>query len=200
MVSETALNFKPWDVRSILIGRKTEARFIKSRRVVGDRIWVREAWSPGYSHDPDALDDIPKCGVIYLADMKEESRAAPYEIAEAWDSRYSDDGPTDPVVFGASRMPRWASRITLEVTGVRTERLHAIDDDGAKAEGIYWSETFEGWTSGAGADETCDFHRQWPTFSFRKLWATVHGEGSWAANPLVTVVQFKRVTEDPDGE
>jgi hypothetical protein len=90
-------------------------------------------------------------------------------------------------------MPRWASRITLEVTDVRVERLQDISEDDARAEGIYWSEEFQGWTSGRGPDETCDFHGQWATHSFMKLWCSLHGDGAWLANPWVVAVSFRAI-------
>jgi hypothetical protein len=73
-------------------------------------------------------------------------------------------------------MPRWASRIDLEITGVRVERLRDISEEDAKAEG-------------------------WPGFScaeiperwFRGLWWKINGEKSWAENPWVWVVEFKMV-------
>src|SRR6185312_8821347 len=89
-------------------------------------------------------------------------------------------------------MPRWASRITLRVTAVRVERLQEISEEDAQAEGIYWSEESEGWTSGRNGHEFCDFHGAWATFSFRKLWNSLHGPDAWDANPWVSVTSFER--------
>jgi hypothetical protein len=71
-------------------------------------------------------------------------------------------------------MPRWASRITLEVTGIRVERLQAISNADAAAEGIDVT-TYCG--DGVGA--------------YRNLWEAINGAGSWDANPWVWVVEFK---------
>lgn len=90
----------------------------------------------------------------------------------------------------AADMERWASRLTLTVTDVRVQRLQDISVEDARAEGIYWSADQEGWTSGQGADETCDFHGSDPTRSFRKLWDRIHGDDAWASNPWVAAVTF----------
>ncbi len=87
-------------------------------------------------------------------------------------------------------MPRWASRILLEITAVRVERLQDISEEQAQAEGV--------------KGEQCDHARQacadigyWGDTAkgaFGFLWKSLNGEGSWAANPWVWVVEFKRVT------
>ena len=76
-------------------------------------------------------------------------------------------------------MPRSASRITLEVTGVRVERLQNISEADAIAEGVKNSLHLPG---GRFARE-----------NFAHLWWTINGDGSWEANPWVWVVEFKRV-------
>jgi len=73
-------------------------------------------------------------------------------------------------------MPRWASRINLEVVSVRVERLQNISEDDALAEGIT---LVERGTS--------------PVDQFKKLWESINGPGSWEANPWVWVVEFKRI-------
>jgi hypothetical protein len=94
-----------------------------------------------------------------------------------------------PAIF----MPRWASRITLEVTGVRVERLHAITDADASAEGV---EELDGEYDAAElarcaklAGSSQEDARGW----FAWLWCQINGEESWRANPWVWVVEFKRV-------
>jgi hypothetical protein len=76
-------------------------------------------------------------------------------------------------------MPRWASRITLEVTGVRVERLQDISEKDANAEGVKHSLHLPG---GRFARE-----------NFAHLWWTIHGDESWEANPWVWVVEFRRL-------
>lgn len=90
-----------------------------------------------------------------------------------------------PAIF----MPSAASRITLEVTGVRVERLQAISEADAMAEGLLYSTERMGHWSGTG--------EKWfmtPVDAYRNLWETINGPGSWDANPFVWCVSFKRVT------
>jgi hypothetical protein len=122
----------------------------------GDRLWVRETWAPVWTFDPS-----PETGALYRADPM-------------YDGTEQFDWPWKPSIH----MPRWASRITLEITGVRVERLREISDFDAIAEGV------SGWVS----DPRCETPRD----GFRVLWESINGEGSWAANPWVWVVEFER--------
>jgi hypothetical protein len=88
-------------------------------------------------------------------------------------------------------MPRWASRITLEITGVRVERLQDISEADAIAEGCaknhnnyYW-----GGPHKAGGLKQMATARQ----AYQDLWESINGPSSWEANPWVWVVGFKRV-------
>lgn len=146
----------------------------------GDRLWVREthevnrvgyeeSWSGGRAHH---------AGVKYQAD---DGRAefhideALYQKLDATESR----GWTPSI-----HMPRWASRITLEITGVRAERLQDISATDAEAEGVEFLRHVP------DADETLT-----PQQLFMCLWDSINearGCG-WNANPWVWVVEFKRV-------
>ncbi|MCV2365562.1 hypothetical protein LNV23_19100 [Paucibacter sp. DJ1R-11] len=139
----------------------------------GDRLWVRET----FAH-------------IYRDNAKPDERRDD-------DVAYKADHPgLDEYAFGTWKpsihMPRWASRITLEITSVRVERLQDISEADAKAEGIYKTE--HGFWSTYGqliVDGTYS-----PSVSFHALWQSVNGaEGptSWTGNPWVWVVEFKRV-------
>ena len=86
-------------------------------------------------------------------------------------------------------MPRWASRILLEIVSVRVERLQDISEDDARAEGIAYSERFEGYCTG----EAEHFNSHDPRQSYFSLWEAINGAGSVAANPWVWVVEFKRI-------
>lgn len=77
-------------------------------------------------------------------------------------------------------MPRWASRITLEIESVRVERLQDISEADAEAEGVRNSLHLQGGR----------FARD----NFAHLWWTINGDGSWEANPWVWVVSFRRIT------
>jgi hypothetical protein len=81
-------------------------------------------------------------------------------------------------------MPRWASRITLEVTGVRVERLQDISEADARAEGVTLQEKSFYMGVAAAAPHRFEFHR---------LWQQINGERApWLSNPWVWVVEFRR--------
>lgn len=145
----------------------------------GDRLWVRESWMPA-DHLVDAPHGRnPPQWIRYRADGTVLGR---YRVEEplAPDPCRARECPMPEKGWRPSiHMPRWASRITLEVTGVRVERLQAITDADALAEGVE--------RNGVS-----------PWRLFQGLWEGVYGEGSWAANPWVWVVEFKRV-EVPRG-
>lgn len=140
--------------------------------VVGDRLWVRETCcSDGWS-------------VHYLADN---------DHREFGETRYDDVIKLHHYSGGFSRqvpsihMPRWASRITLEITGVRVERLNEISESDAYREGV----TIPSGQSFAsnGNPEL----RNEARCAFQSLWNSINGPESWAANPFVWVIEFKRI-------
>lgn len=126
----------------------------------GDRLWVREAW-----RTLDAHDHIP-----------------PREMDASYRLWFEADTPHQPG-FGKYRpgmfMPRWASRITLEIVSVRVELLQDISRGDAMGEGCPFPNMAQG-----------DDPRQW----YADLWEQINGPGSWAANPWVWVIEFKRAT------
>jgi hypothetical protein len=136
----------------------------------GDRLWVREKFQPLFAEGIDSHDGVDwKTGKGYAV-----SYPATDGIHEFVDM---DDNLTD-ACKPSIHMPRWASRITLEVTGIRVERLQDISEKDANAEGVKHSLHLPG---GRFARE-----------NFAHLWWTIHGDESWEANPLVWVVEFKR--------
>lgn len=99
-------------------------------------------------------------------------------------------------------MPRWASRITLEIAGVRVERLQDISEADAIAEGIERGVGFPGWYryplpgDSEGLAESGRLGKvptAFPKLAYRALWESINGPGSWDANPWVWVVEFKTV-------
>lgn len=150
---------------------------------------MRETWTPGYDHEADH-ENGPRVSLIYRADNVEVTVAAPtYELADEWERNYSEDGDTPPPWKPSIHMPRWASRITLEVVGVRVERLQDIDRAGALAEGIVDMSTPSHTAFGTPGASLA----QHPIRAFQLLWESINGAGSWDANPWVWVVEFKRV-------
>ena len=200
-MKESPILFSAPMVRALLAGTKTQTRRIVKARDLewmdvhqglrepdnaercpygqpgGDRLYVRET----FGHFERNENFAPGCEVFYRADG--ESLAV-----EPW----------RPSIH----MPRWASRITLEITGVRVERLQEISEADAKAEGadcLTWSGI-----EGTAADlidwplkEVAHPHRN----GFAVLWESINGPESWNANPWVWVVSFRRLDakEPSDG-
>lgn len=137
----------------------------------GDRLWVRETFGLHAYGDE--------------SDWNTESIAgADAQILGSWAlAHHADWGPCqDGCHWRPSiHMPRWASRILLEITGVRVERLKDISDADLELEGI------QEWID-RGID-----HDGYPRDAFRSLWESINGAGSWDANPWVWVIEFKQV-------
>ena len=137
----------------------------------GDQLWVREAWA-----QPTNLDPGP---TFYRADYP---ACVP--------SHFENVPPAEIIKWKPSiHMPRWASRITLEITGVRVERLQDISEVDAKAEGCApaWLDAYD--------HTTVHAHAQ-PTYKrgYARLWGEINGDASWDANPWVWIVEFRVIT------
>ncbi|HIE8893569.1 TPA: hypothetical protein ACXP4G_002990 [Klebsiella pneumoniae] len=145
----------------------------------GDRIWVREAFRV-HSRATDVAT------LVYKASERnswtEQTRRVPVAVCNK---------PATPEKWTPSlHMPRWASRILLEITDVRVERLNAISEEDARAEGI-----IDGGCLNCGESEPCGCANPEPdaTDAFAYLWQSIYGQESWNANPWVWVIEFKRV-------
>ncbi|HID1059785.1 TPA: hypothetical protein ACXDFA_004240 [Enterobacter roggenkampii] len=141
---------------------------------VGDRIWVRETWAEAGASAPDLK--------LYRANY-------PAHVP----THYENVPPAEDVRWTPSiHMPRWASRITLEITGVRVEQLKSISEDEARSEGGarlregFWKHYQPGWTQ----------HQLSARGSFATLWDSIYGSGEWDRNPWVWVLEFKRIEGD----
>lgn len=138
----------------------------------GDRLWVRETWQsvPFGPHR-----DWPGCPDLRPRKVCESNRAC----VVIWRADGEMPGPEiwRPSIF----MPRWASRLTLEIAGVRVERLQAISEDDAWAEGFPDPE--------GRNREYADRARYW----FKTLWGEINGKESWDANPWVWVIEFRKI-------
>lgn len=139
----------------------------------GDRLWVREAWHVAAVHDhvPGSelgFGRLPQVQYEAIGDGRDETRVQ-------W-GRYRH----------ARFMPRWASRITLEVTEVRVERLQDISEADALAEGVTDQQSIVLRADGSEI--------RGPVAEYAVLWEQINGPGSWEANPWVWVVAFRRVT------
>jgi len=142
----------------------------------GDRLWVRETWR-----------FFSETKIQYRCDEKIESRGRECEVSA--NAFFRRGGASLLAWHPSIHMPRWASRLTLEVTGVRVERLRDISEADARAEGIV-----DGGCLTCGEPEPCNCWNPEPSAvdSFVWLWQSIHGPDSWHANPWVWVVEFRR--------
>lgn len=168
----------------------------------GDRLWVRETWAVRlYASDPPQ----EGCGdwhVYYEADGFHELRPE----AGAVKIGRGAVGRLRPSIH----MPRWASRITLEVTGVRVERLHDITEADAIAEGVDPSPGIRG-DDDLMVQQVMSAHSDMdkpmmpaPVARYVLLWDSINGKQpgvtNWNANPWVWVIEFRRVTAEAELE
>ena len=195
-VKESPIPFSAPMVRATLDGRKTQARRVAKpqsqfdgrdgilRRFPrqfgspygepGDRLWVRETW-----------------GLDWYDNGNSRAWKNPVYRADPGAQPMDQGSPTpwrSPI-----HMPRWASRITLEITDVRVERLQEITQGAARAEGIT-----DGGCLNCGESEPCGCADAAPDArdAFAYFWHTMHPEKSvhgWHTNPWVWVISFRRV-------
>jgi hypothetical protein len=123
----------------------------------GDRLWVRETFA--------VLGDEDKHVLHYRATHPIEG--------SGW----------KPSIH----MPRWASRITLEITSVRIERLQDISGEDSAAEGV---------TGPIGSPRAYGVvTKQFARDQFMRLWESINGPDSWQVNPWVWVIEFERIDQ-----
>lgn len=159
-----------WDAEHDRVGVSQDCPY----GVPGDRLWVRETWS-----------FIGQRGIFEL------HQAAPNTCKPI----YRADGVDADRWIPSIHMPRWASRILREITEVRVERLNDISEADAIAEGVRVlplqdpDDPSAWWEVEAGTHQA-----RTPVESYRLLWETINGPGSWAENPWVWVMGLKPVT------
>lgn len=199
-----ALQSKPC---SESIGDVVVCYFSGLPKAIGQKLYVRETWQKveaiqGYGVAYRADDEIRK--VLWKGESEPDSDI-PVGVGERL-SDWIDDAPWRSPIF----MPRWASRITLEVTGVRVERLTNISEDDCKAEGIvnpleetedpgafcYEEAYAELWDSINGKNAPSHIKRRERKGKPTDKWARAHPveRKDWESNPWVWVYTFKRVT------
>lgn len=183
-------------VRALLEGRKTQTRrSLRPEHVgrlladdqssghefcpygqPGDRLWVRETWAPARNGDTG------KVVAIYRAD---------------WTANGSPEGPSYDATWKGWKpsihMSRWASRLTLEVTEVRVQRLQEISEEDARSEGVGES-LVSGFTDAEATAFLGALVDGGPVQGFRVLWDSINGPTAWNANPWVWAVSFGVVT------
>ncbi len=147
----------------------------------GDRLWVRETFQgplfdgdqiENYKNDPSAFEKPSYC--VYAAD----GGGAPEFMT-----------PDDEFVCRwrpSIHMPRWASRILLEIVSVRAERLNDCSEADARAEGVTIADKhMNGYCTGEYLPPAVR--------AYRDLWESINGTGSWDANTWVWCVEFRSI-------
>lgn len=206
-------------VRAILDGRKTQARRVIKYQpprqlfhleclsdgewrdeevslgkcpcgVPGERLWVRETFRL-WDYDFEGVS-------VEYRDGNHEYRIINNKPRWLHNRNYRQDKSIKnwrPPIH----MPRWASRITLEITDVRVERLNDISEEDAKVEGItldhalsFGSEWFDCGVRDKNGDPVCLTHKS-ARSAFAHLWESISGEGSWDKNPYVWAITFKKL-------
>lgn len=152
---------------------------------VGDRLWVREAFMPDPSADSDHWNDEDSLHTYYSWDgcgSKVSELPKALKTNKHVFYKASTNQPELSLWTPNYRMPRWASRILLEITGIRVERLQSISKEDAKAEGCDYSThptaVEMGFAIGAQTN-------------FRHAWEKIHGDSAWDKNPWIWVIDFK---------
>lgn len=191
-VVEHPILFSTEMVRAILDDRKTMTRRVIRKQPAGEwaapgrstcpygqpggGLWVRETFALRQDCEPDT--DKARHYVMYRADGSDPADGMNW---------HDYGGKWKPSIF----MPRWASRITLELTGVRVERLQEISEDDAISEGVRGMEKeLSGGDSGLESAYILNARN-----AFSALWDTINARRgfSWETNPWVWVLTFKRL-------
>ncbi|MCQ4271025.1 hypothetical protein NA655_08330 [Pseudomonas kuykendallii] len=174
----------------------------------GDRLWVRETWgviSHTWDERGEMADWVPDRPATPIRELRfgrgYYSGHAIYAADGPAEWAGDDDGGGEPrsAWKPSIHMPRGASRILLEITAVRVERLQAGEGETAfesryVAEGIHrihhgdGDYYFHAFKDEPGPGNWCD-----PFDAWRELWVSINGADSWNANPWVWVVEFKQV-------
>ena len=200
-------------VNALLSGRKTMTRRLASsplRRIMpGDRLWVREG------HAYSSWDEEGQFIIDYLADDARSDWLSPADgdasqdlmerLCGQFDRAGIKLGPDGNYQkphkrFGkpSIHMPRWASRLTLVVTGRKVERLNDLTEEDALWEGVVpMVDQFDGCFTVPGTAAMSGTNAR---DCFKRLWNSLHGPDAWDANPEVIAVSFRVVKANIDSE
>ncbi len=180
-----------WDGKFDRVGASQTCRY----GVAGDRLWVKEAHYLTDNGDEEFA--------VYAADEAEVGRHLKH-VASLERAHRDIDWSRHRKLRPSIHMPRWASRLTLDITDVRVERLQEISEADAAAEGLMtWQGLdcdgdprldgrmyhFTAWGWQKPEKETDGFMSAYA--AYRDLWEAINGPGSWDANPWVWVVSFE---------
>lgn len=228
-MTEHPILFSGAMVRALLAGTKTQTRRVVKKNAagraarggrnwhlddpdavkacpygtLGDRLWVRETWNIAR---PTLMDGA------HVEETETMGGTIPIKLPKGgWAVWYAADeiDPGAPLVDRyrpSIHMPRWASRITLEVTDVRVQRVQDLSEGDAKAEGMgvitkdggrLWKYGIPDRDGYPGDDDDGWHWHEWeadPRKAYAKLWNTINGPVAWDLNPWVWAVSFRRVT------
>lgn len=198
-MNERPILFNGEMVRAILDGRKTMTRRVLKPQpdksimfpvvgqyfqkpcpfgVPGDRLWVRETWRP----DTAWSGSSNGCIIEYRADgeKKEFEKCLSVPVSnQKW--------------LPSIHMPRWASRITLEITNIRVERLQEITEGDAYREGC----SMDRFTPDDYKNPWCDVTQPIAINNFSSLWNSINGKKHpWESKPWVWVIEFKKMKNE----
>lgn len=159
----------------------------------GDRLWVRETFCQKYDDNGMA---------VYNSEGNLDSSCCHFRAdgvrVEAVDedgfSEYRKDGSQRSPWTPSIHMPRRVSRIMLEITDIRAQRLHDITEEDAKAEGIQKAGDVCFAPICEGASGTLGIAVPSAAIAYSALWNQINGRGAWDANPWVWALTFKRIT------
>lgn len=218
-ISYKPISFSPHMIRAILNGQKTQTRRLQnpqmSRYFQGDLLWVREHYYQFGHWEP-----VP--GQVTKKERKQKWKFIPDRPDVLFDQpkncrlgRHHKDSFTQAWHKRLGRfMPQSASRLTLRITDVRSQRLQDITEEDAIAEGLSRLSKDGGrlWKYGIpdkdglpGADDYGWPWQDWsadPRLAFAHLWTSIHGPDSWDQNPWVVAILFKteKILDDfPEG-
>jgi len=158
--------------------------------VPGDRLWVREAWAlEALGDDSERVVWRPNLAAAWV---EERERLGEVFYLE-WDYRPERWRPS-------IHMPRWASRLTLEITDIRVERLQRLQTWTAEteadvlAEGLTFVEDSPGQILPKQYGLPGRMLSRTPWCAFQNLWDEINSDRApWASNPWVWVIQFRRL-------
>ena len=145
----------------------------------GDLIWVRETWKASSiddSNKPSELSNLSE--IVYMADNSSNTK----------EEQFLCMGKTRQSIF----MPKWASRLTLKITGVRVERVQDISEEDAKAEGVWHNKELNRFRMKKDIGAYLVYARG----AFQWLWNSINN--NWDDNPFVWIISFEVIKENID--
>ena len=199
-------------VRSLLAGRKSQDRVLiepqASCQLTGDKeentVWQQKTTAVcPYGKAGDLLYVKEKLKLVSAYHpLYRESVDAYYE-ATGKTERLHWDGSLSEETISPDAMPRFASRLTLEITDVRAERLQDITKEDAIAEGLQYHPLYKEWGGVEAHPASRPEYPQWrwydsPIEAYKYFWQSINGRKSWELNPWVWVISFNTHKQNVD--